>query len=275
MMNRKQLASKRHLRNGFSLVEVSIAMAVVAIMLTSFVAVFGPAQRNITRSLNEKNLSRLSDGFEYELSVLRSGEEEEFSTAFDKAFEIIRDYSTDLGGGAQCVILYEYKGSLSVAPRSREENAALSPALDGSLVPFVVDSSNRDRSVSGRDFTMQTAVRIVGNGQDTEIAEELNLTSIGEGSVYLVRMRQLVDNGGGELTLGNYGEIINPPSLDPDDTAAGQTVTSADQYTGSYIAFQAEFFKLKSSAFNYIVNGNWDIEDLGKPFVTKNLAVRR
>lgn len=276
LLNKFAVKIKKMKRKGFSLVEVAIAMAVVAIMLTSFVAVFGPAQRNITRSLAQKDLNRLSDTLEYELSILRSGEEEEFTTAFDKAFTIISEYSADVGNGASNVLLYEYKGSLSLPPRSSEENPSIPASLDGSLVPFVLDNANREKSVSGRDFTMQTAVRIIGSDQDDEVGEELDLSSIGEGAVYLVRMRQLVDDGSGGLTPGEYGQILNPLSSNPDNNdSAGQAAASSEEYEGAYIAFQAEFYRMKSTAFNYIANGDWDEEDIGKPLLTKNLAVRR
>lgn len=262
-------------RRGFSLVEVSIAMAVVAMMLTSFVAVFGPAQRNINRSLDQKNLNRLANSLEYELSVLRTGEDADFGSAFDKSFEMIKDYSSNLGAGQKCVVLYEYKGSLSQPPRSIAENASIPASLDGSLKPFQLTRGSRDKAVSGRDYSMQTAVRIVGSNQNNQIGEELDLSSIGEGAVFLVRFRQLVDDGNGGLELGEYGQIVNPPSLDEDDDSAGKVAASADEYTGAYIAFQAEFYKMKSSAFNYLANGDWEEEDLGKPLLTKNMAVRR
>ncbi len=73
---KKQVIQKKcfNKKPGFTLVEVAIAMGMVAVMISSFMVVFGPALQGIDKSLSAKEADRLTNALELELSVLRNGE---------------------------------------------------------------------------------------------------------------------------------------------------------------------------------------------------------
>ena len=99
-----------HQQRGFTLVETAIAMGMVAVMISSFMIVFGPAAQGINKSLSAKEASRFSTALEHELSVLRSGEG--YSTVFEKAFEWIcgfKCYSSNKY--RKPVLIYQYRGN--------------------------------------------------------------------------------------------------------------------------------------------------------------------
>ena len=60
-------------RHGFTLMETVIAIGVVAVLLTTFLAVFGPASAGIRRALSAQEAGRLTNSLERELSSLRRG----------------------------------------------------------------------------------------------------------------------------------------------------------------------------------------------------------
>ena len=57
-------------RNGFTLMETLLAIAVVAVLLSSFLAVFGPATSGIRQSISAQDADRLASALEHELSIL-------------------------------------------------------------------------------------------------------------------------------------------------------------------------------------------------------------
>ena len=63
-------------RHGFTLMETVIAIGVVAVLLTTFLAVFGPASAGIRRALSAQEAGRLTNSLERELSSLREGPDE-------------------------------------------------------------------------------------------------------------------------------------------------------------------------------------------------------
>ena len=79
---RKNISS----RKGFSLVEVVIAIGIVAMLLTTFMAVFGPAQKNINKALGSADANRLVHTLENEMAILRPGEEAAYNSS---SFEIL------------------------------------------------------------------------------------------------------------------------------------------------------------------------------------------
>ncbi len=90
---KKQVTQKKSFNKnpGFTLVEVAIAMGMMAVMISSFMVVFGPSIKGIDKSLSAKEADRLTNALELELSVLRNGETndpllDKFATSFEKAF---------------------------------------------------------------------------------------------------------------------------------------------------------------------------------------------
>ena len=76
---------RRDTRGGFTLIESVIAIGVVAILLTTFLAVFGPASQSIRRSISVQEADRLQSALEREFQILREGPDDKFQTAFEKS----------------------------------------------------------------------------------------------------------------------------------------------------------------------------------------------
>ena len=73
---KKQVTQKKSFNKkpGFTLVEVAIAIGMMAVMISSFMVVFGPSIKGIDKSLSAKEADRLTNALELELNVLRNGE---------------------------------------------------------------------------------------------------------------------------------------------------------------------------------------------------------
>lgn len=232
-------------RGGFTLMETVIAIGVLAVLLTAFLAVFTPAAQGIRRAISVQEADRLAYALETELVTLR--DEGDYDTGFEKAFEWIRDSSEDDNN----LIIYQYRGAVGESPRS-----------DGTLPPY--RPVGDDPGISGQDFIVQPMVRRRG---DNSLADDLEAL---EGRIYTARLTQLVMDGG-ELTMGEEGEIEDPM---PGDDDPGGPYTNAEDYPEAVIPFVAEFFLLPASSFDYIKE-RLDQEELEHPVFTRNLAVRR
>lgn len=243
---------KTRKRKGFSLVEVIIAIGIVALLLTGFLGVFGSAQRSINRSLGVKEANMLKDSLETEMSTLRTGEVDSNGTAyansFHKAFEMIKE-STD---ASNAILIYQYKAN----PVDNDE--------DGILPPFTGDDG-----IQGKSYLTQVAVRKKGVSDDLMEDELTSKTVVG--SVYAVRMTQLLkEPTSGDLELStNVGQIWH--EVNGTNTQA----LSHTDYNSAVITFQAEFFKVKSNSFGFVNSSNWDFTNMGNPVAVVNMAVRR
>lgn len=237
--DKRRCSHLRKTRKGFSIVEVAIAMGVVTLLLTTFLGVFGPAQKNIQRALSTKDANRMKDELSKEMSVLRSTEYAatsspttgKYKSSFDKAFWMISNSHDE----AKAVLMYQYKADPTADPDN-----------DGILDPYTGDNG-----IPGKDYIVQTAVRAL---TDTRVVNELSSTSV-VGSVFVVRMTELVRNG-------NALEV---------STSAGVT----DIADKAVIAFKAEFFRLKSNNYQFISSANWDFEKVGNAITEVNMAIRR
>lgn len=233
---------------GFTLMESVIAIGVVAVLLTTFLAVFGPASQSIRRTLSAQEADRLQSALERELQILREGTDSEFKNAFEKAF----DWILDSGDAKTMVLLYNYRGKpTDIRP-------------DGSLEPHTAEEGQ-----SGRDFILQPAVRRRGDA-DPKLKADLKEV---EGRIYYVRMTQLIWENG-TLTDGELGTIVNPHDSEPANTA--------EDFDEGMIAFKAEFYVLKSNSPNYLdqlkltdEDGDGQPDSLGRPLFSRNLGVRR
>lgn len=226
---------------GFTLMETVIAIGVLAVLVTAFLAVFGPATQGIRRSINVQDADRLVATLEKEMSILRAGPTggSGRSTAFDKAFEWIRDAGKD-----ELIMLYQYRGD----PDDIRS--------DGTMTPH----GSRD-GIAGQDYVVQSMARL---RSDSLFLDDLNGL---QGRVFAVRTQQLVFKGG-ELGPGTEGEIRGMNS--------GKSATSAADYPDAVIAFSAKFYALASNSEPFLrPGGQLKIENLGKPVFTRNLGVRR
>jgi type II secretory pathway pseudopilin PulG len=229
---------------GFTLMETVIAIGVLVVMLTAFMAVFGPATRGIRRSINVQEADRLTSALEKELSTNRptaTGSED--ITAFHKAYNwILTSHQT-----GTVVFAYQYRGNPNQLRR------------DGTMQPYVTKGGQ-----AGRDFVVQPMFR---RRSDSEFINDLNAL---EGRVFFVKMTQLVFDGANGLKIGQSG-IISPP--------VGSTPlpgTGADAFPEAVIPFTAEFYEIQTTDPNFLkTGGKFDVAKYTKPMFTRNLAVRR
>ncbi len=250
-------------RSGFTLVETVIAMGIITIMITAFLAAFGPAVQGIRKSISAKEANRLASSLEYEMSILRDDStgigDSKYPTAFAKAFFWIKNSVND--SKDDYVLIYQYRGDPSAA------------RTDGTLKIY-----NGKDGVPGKDYVLQSVVRRMGvNGTwDRRRIEQELAPGVVEGRVFYVRMKQLIFNNGVLELTTEHGKILDPYGTH--DEAA-----THEDYPEAVIAFQAEFYVLKSSIYGY-VNGAFNLTDdnndghpdaTGKPVFTRNLAVRR
>jgi len=227
-------------RRGFTLAETVIAVAVVATLLTTFIAAFLFATDSMRKATRAEEADRLAYALEEELVTLRgSGEVTEYRTGFGKAFEWIRDAWRE----GEAVLVFHYRGELG------------NVRADGSLAPYLESGG-----VAGQDFIIQPIARRAGEVDG--LAAEFQAV---EGGVFVAMMTQLVFEDGG-LVPGTAGSILDPRSK--------QAAAEADVYPEAVIAFAAEFHVLPSSTIEY-VRDLLDLSDLGRPIFTRNLAVRR
>lgn len=236
---------------GFTLMETVIAIGVVAVLLTTFLAVFGPATQNIRRAISSQDAQRLQSALEQELHLLREGTDDQYESAFHKAF----DWILKSGEAQSAVLLYNYRGDQTDIRR------------DGTLEPVPLKAGG----VSGKDFFLQPAVRRKGASR-AELEKDLSAI---EGPAFYVRMTQLVKENG-QFVEGTHGEIVDPYD------SSGKTYTNATDYPQAVIAFTAEFYALPSNSLNYIErlnladeNNDGQPDALGRPLFSHNLAVRR
>ncbi|MFT5632857.1 MAG: Tfp pilus assembly protein PilV [Rubritalea sp.] len=277
----RHVTDKRHnlsatkTRKGFSLVEVAIAMGVVTLLLTTFLGVFGPAQKNIQRALSTKDASRMKDTLSNEMSILRSSDTA-FTSSFEKAFKMIKN-SHDSN---KAVIMYQYRAD--TAANSDSDG-------DGILSAYLATDG-----IQGKDYIIQTAVRTLGSS--TTIEDELKAVN---GPVFAIRMTQLVrdpDSTATKLILSAWADAGDVPIAgitDPDSPDTGNkypdpdgkdATDPKDDYPKAVIAFRAEFFKLSANKFGFINGGKWTLDtenipegmvSMGNALTEVNMAIRR
>lgn len=241
-------------RKGFSLVEVVIAIGIVAVLLTTFMAVFGPAQKSINRALGVADANRLVATLENEMAILRPGEETDYdSSSFEKAFQWIRESPTE----TSAIVVYQYQALPSA------QNA------DGTLQAADIILVNDDLNFPGVDYITQTVARRLDKTSSATFLTAELAPGIVQGKVYAVRMTQLIQDATAGLILGTQGQIANP---------AGSTTaipTDSAGYEDAHITLQVEFFVLNNNLHAYVTGGAWDFDKLGTPVATQNIAVRR
>ena len=229
---------------AFTLMETVIAIGVLAVLLTGFIAVFTPAAQGIRRAISSEQAARLTTTLENELATLRKGQETpEPATAFDKAFKWIKDGNA----AATAIFVYQYRGD----PADIRN--------DGTPKPLPIISGE-----PGKNYIVQSMAR---RFTDAELANDLNAI---EGSVFFVKPTQLVFEAD-DLKPGTPGQIVNA-----DATPASNTVASP--YKEAVIAFSAEFHSVPTKSIAYLKSATFTTRFNSttiKPIFTRNLAVRR
>ena len=229
--------------------ETLLAIAVVAVLLTTFLAVFGPATNTIRRAISIQDADRLSSALEKEMTTLeRKRNRNQYDTAFDKAFQWISD-----SGSARFL-----SGSLQLSRRhfttSPTENSNLTLRADGEPGKDYLDA------ISSAPYQRQHR-------------PWKNLMEAVEGKVFVVSMRQLVrDSATGGLVPAEAGAPIV--------SAEGVSASDADSFEDAVIAYQADFYLLPANSYTYLTgplsNGGSDLEQtLGTPVHTQAMSVLR
>jgi len=243
------------LPKAFTLTETVIAIGVLAVLLTGFIAVFTPAAQGIRRSISSEQADRLTTTLENELTTLRANSESPapapaFVTSFDKAFKWIQEGNKQEGNkptNAIPIFVYQYRGDpTSIRP-------------DGTPTPKTTITGE-----PGKDYIVQSMARRIG---DTELEKDLKAI---EGSVFFVKPTQLVF-AAGELKPGTAGKIMNA------DTPATQAADAAS-YKEAVIAFSAEFHNVPTKSIAYLKSPTFTTRfnsTTNKPIFTRNLATRR
>jgi type II secretory pathway pseudopilin PulG len=255
VMKTKHTHNKRDYKyKGFTLVETAIAMGMVAVMISSFLVVFGPAIKGIDKSLSAKEADRLTNALELELNELRNGEN--YPTSFQKAFTWIPESNQSAP-----VLIYQYRGK----PNSVRADGTLNPFYDNNNIynPDPVIKPEDEKAIPGKDYVIQTSVRRLGDSfHNSKIQAELYPGNL-VGKVYYAKMKQLVWNTSGKMVdTGDPEEILVPQNPYPNTTIA--------TYPEAVIAFKVEMYAQPNALYNTL-NPPYE----GDPVITKNMAVRR
>ena len=240
---KKHLIESRPLAKGFTLAESVIALGILVVLITGFLAVFGPAARTINKTLSTDEASRLQASLEWELSVVREGREER---EYDgESFRKAVDWIVNSEEKSDAIIVYKYR-ALQGETRT-----------DGTLAPAA-----RELGIAGRDFIIRPMVRRLS---DPLLREDLEVV---EGRVFFVKLRQLIYSGDGLRVAEEAGRIVDPnkPGQDFSD--------SPESYPEALIAFEAEYYNLPTTSFNFLENA-FDPEEFTRPIFSRNLSVIR
>lgn len=257
----------RRVLPAFTLAETVIAMAVVGLLLTTFMGVFLPSRKSIQSSLSMQEADRLSTALTTELSTLRPTEKQKYKTAFDKAFEWMQ--KTRLAD--QTILIYNYRGDLTRGQRS-----------DGSLQPYTKDSA-----VPGESTLVVPSV-ILASDQRQRLEQDSKALV---GPVFLVKMTQLVwDSQGTRASSTQYGAsggkyvLARKPGVISNPYSEGQVCSNPNNYVynpnnkqeipwGAEVLFNAEFYQLPVVQPQFIQKTTY--EKLKRPVFNRNLSFRR
>jgi len=230
-------------QSGFTLIETVVAIGVLAVLLTGFLYVFGPAAAGIRRAINVQEADRLASTLERELVMLREGESD-LNSGFEKAYEWIEKSYTS----GEAIFVYQYRGDPSNVRKDGTMTAM--PTAKGS---------------PGKDYIVQPMARRMS---DPLFFEDLKGV---EGGVFAVKCLQLTFSSSGDELEANKsakGQISDPN---------GGSSGGPDNYPEAVIAFAAEFHSMPSRTAEYFkgVAFKARFEKASNPVFVRNLAIRR
>jgi len=233
--------------------ETVIAIGVLAVLLSAFMTVFGPAAAGIRRAISAQEADRLTSTLERELGTLRAGQTGiGITTAFDKAYKWISDANTatsptDGSVPPGIMLVYQYRG---------DPNATL--RADGTMATYTGTNG-----IAGTDYIVQPMVRRFDD--TTYLPDDIKAL---EGRIFAVRATQLIFKNGA-LVVGTPAKIVDPKT--------GSSSASSTAYPDAVVAFSAEFFSISSTAPGYLTGTTAAFKNakLKNPIFTRNLAVRR
>lgn len=239
-----RLTNKNTLRQGFTLAESVIALGILVVLITGFLAVFGPAAQTIRKTISVDEASRLESVLEQELATVRAGTERTLyqDEPFRKAVEWISQSET-LG---ETILIYKYRGT----PGSLREDGSYVPATDQAL------------GLSGEDYVIQPAVRRLS---DPLLEEDLEAV---DGRAFFVKLKALVFEGDALRPSEQPGRLTDP--YDPGRDFA----TQPDSYPQAIIPFEAEYYPLPTVNTTFLEQ-TFDPANFTRPIFTRKLAVSR
>ena len=235
---------KRNKVKGFTLIEVVVALALVALLLTGSLGLMAISATKIDRTLSRIEAEQITQ------TVIKKFDQMDFADAADIIGTTpTNNYETHTSAD-NVVFVYSYFGSLTDAPRE----------YDGS--PQVYSPINGD--VLGVDYQRYSICRVRGfdydsTGDGTKDSDEGDLMFTGSdaeirsqflsGPIYLIKFKPYHDSAtGGNLGLQDYGDDTFAVDKNPDDNVS--------------ITFQMEVYKLPNSNFTVISStGNEDLID--------------
>lgn len=248
---------RKQLSKGFTLMETVIAIGVLAVLLTGFIAVFTPAAQGIRRSISSQQADRLATVLELELVTPRSGQAPATNqsvpataiTGFQKAFTWIREGNTP----ANAIFVYQYRGN----------PAALRG--DGTPTPLPAITGQ-----PGKNYVVFSMAR-----RASEVFFQDDLKAI-EGAIFYVKPTQLIYDSTG-MILNPDNNIKNPTPLPVRVPPYPPVPLVAQDYSEAVIAFSAEFYSVPSKSAAYIQGPQFATRftTAKRPVFTRNLAVRR
>jgi len=269
-----QIATPK-VRSAFTLMETVIAIGVLAVLLTGFLAVFTPAAQGIRRSISSQQADRLTSTLEREMVTLREGQETtDITTGFDKAFDwLLKGNKTTTAQDENVIFVYQYRGD----PSSLRDDGTPTPMEDVDGQP-------------GVNYTIQSMARRASDPNfkgDTTTPGDISAI---EGSVFYVKPSQLVlhDNSMKLLSAVPNEDKESGKIQHPIVTAPGPPVVvklrnpvDSDDYNEAVLAISAEFYSVPTKSYEYLTNTGIDssfkkrFDTATKPVFTRNLAVRR
>ncbi|MFT4177641.1 MAG: prepilin-type N-terminal cleavage/methylation domain-containing protein [Luteolibacter sp.] len=286
-------------RQGFTLMETVIAIGVLAVLLTGFVAVFAPATGGIKRSISSQEADRLASALEQQMSLNNAYETSTttssttITTAFEKAFEWVIDSPKP----DKALLAYQYRAHIS------------KKRIDGTGEPYT-----GLKGQAGKDYILQPMVRRIG---DKETSEDIAAV---EGNVFVVKCRPLVfENnrqsgsgirgdqpgsglraGGGLSTGGGLGInsdlrtarpvsgdggsgrgtfdlTMKPATRQEFENSDGTVATNPESFKEGVMCFEASFYPLPSRTPGYLKSEAFkrSFPNLNSPVMVRNFAITR
>ena len=242
--------------------ETVIAIGIVAVLLSTFLAVFGPATQNIRRSVNSKDAERLvgaleqwMNEYDQDLSIGTT----KYATAFDRAYAAIVEQGNSESNLA--LIAYQYRAK----PDKRRSS-------DGSFEPFAGDL---ETAAVNKDYVIRSIVRPLSE-ENAVLREDLAQL---QGRAFYVDLKPLRKEGtpdSRQIRPTKFNETTGPDQL------PGNQGTSPD--TVVYLPYTASFYALPSTQPSYYSNAASqfigdkvlvDEDERSTPALVKNLVVTR
>ncbi len=247
----KQLTAKS--RRGFTLMETLLAIGVVGVLLSIFLTIFVPARGMVRQALNRQEAERIASILRSEMSIIRPDEQAgaeattssdgQFLSPFDKGFFWLLKSRTP----TNAIVVYSYRADTTKPARA-----------DGTYPPVPAS-----RNVPGQGNQLVSIA--------CPMNDPLHKDNIKDavGPVFLVKMTQIVETGGGKYELsGNPGSINGANSPD-------KYVSSVEDKNpwGAVIMYRADFYLMSPPNPARYKGKSW--KRLGRPMFSVNLSFRR